>query len=149
MGENGGVMNEREEHIYLAGFFDGEGCISVFKQGDKLVVAAVVGGTHEDSILRFQRAFGGHIVHTKPNIRLNYKAQYQWRVQGSRALAAISAMAPFLVVKKPQAEVALRWPSAERTRNAIGTFDPQPELRAERQALRDTLRQMNKRGIAA
>lgn len=142
-------MNEREEIVYLAGFFDGEGCVSVFKQGPKLVVAAVVTGTHEDSIVRFQRAFGGYVMRTKPNTRLNYKAQYQWRAQGTCALDAISAMLPFLTVKHPQAEVALRWPTAERTRDAAGVFVAHPEMWAERRALRDTLRQMNKRGIAA
>ncbi len=87
---------------YLAGYFDGEGCITV-RDGLRLLITA----THPAACQRMVDAYGGTVVRrtTKPGC----KQQWVWTCYGMRAVRALDAMLPFLLEKQQQAILALRW----------------------------------------
>jgi len=69
------------EHAYLAGFFDGEGCICI---------------NYQPSLRQC-------------SLRLQVTQQWVWSCQSLQAAAALRAMLPFLDVKRDQAEIALEF----------------------------------------
>jgi len=89
---------------YLAGFFDGEGSISVTSCSTSLKI--VVTNTDRRAVNLFQKAFGG-AIHTQDRSAINRKTCYQWYMHGKKAGYVLNALLPHLVVKKRRAEIAL------------------------------------------
>ncbi len=87
---------------YLAGYFDGEGCITV-DSGLRLLVTA----TYPQSCLGLKEAFGGRVV--RRTSRPGEKIQYQWTVYGKKAYAALEAIGNLLHEKRNQALYAMLW----------------------------------------
>lgn len=86
----------------MAGYFDGEGCITV-ASGLRCLVTA----TYPESCLGLKAAFGGRVVRRKT--RPGEKVQYQWTAYGKQALTALCTMIPYLHEKKLQARRACYW----------------------------------------
>ena len=111
-----------QEAAYLAGFFDGEGCVGAYitnrpasptnraARGMRLSVS--VAQVDRRPLLMLQEAFGGAVVVSdKGNTRkdgFNRRICYVWIVSGPSAQTALRAMLPYLVVKREQAEEALK-----------------------------------------
>lgn len=138
------------ELAYLTGFFDGEGCVGVYARSSKLVLCISVNGTHQDSIERFKRAFGGRVGPIK-SIG-NRKPQWVWGITGRKAQAVLAQMLPYMNIKAPQAKLAIAFPylvDADRPRNHItGGWAADPINFAEKVAIRKQLNILNKRGVA-
>ena len=111
-------------NAYLAGFFDGEGCIGIYQSGNKnfhlrtqLVQSesALVTTMFTELHARFGGNFRGHF---SPNGRSKYNLQ----LNGNEAVNFLEAVLPYLTLKRAQAEVAIAWhkgrPSV--TRDAYG-----------------------------
>ena len=88
---------------YIAGFFDGEGCITVSANG-ALTLSVI--NTGKKVLDMFQEVLGGTVTERKQRVN---KTQYTWRAYGETAVDALESMFQFLVEKKEQAEVALSW----------------------------------------
>lgn len=87
---------------YLAGYFDGEGCITV-EGGLRLLVTA----THPGACVSLQQAFGGVLRPRKaPH---DCKKQFQWTVYGVAAYRALGLLKPHLKEKRVQAILARTW----------------------------------------
>lgn len=107
-------MNFKSELFYLAGIFDGEGCISVTKgQDHKSInphysVVVALGLTHEyiPQLLRFH--FGGSVYKMKPKY-LGCKPAWKWQISSSNALSFLKIIAPYLRLKRAEAELAIRF----------------------------------------
>lgn len=56
-------------------------------------------------LIKLRGLFGGTIVKKRP--RDGYMPQWRWIVYGNNAASALTAMLPYLVTKKDQAEVAI------------------------------------------
>lgn len=138
------------EAAYLAGFFDGEGCVGAYMQGEKVVLRISVSNTHHPSLLRFKAAFGGSIQSIRNHG--NRKPQWQWIANGQRAKDALAAMRPYMNTKAAQADIAATWPigpvGRPRRRTEIGTWGMEPGLREAKADIRARLRVLNKRGVA-
>ena len=112
---------------YLAGFFDGEGCVTVSYRGrpkpigkrKDLVanypywaVRIVVTNTSFELLRRIRAKFGGY-VHKhgwKPKPNDNWRRQNQWVVSnGPHCLWILSGMLPHLFYKKPEAILAMKF----------------------------------------
>ena len=93
----------KTERAYLAGFFDGEGSISLrLQQGKYLRIEVACSQNTVDVLWMFVRAFRGNI----------YEGQrvYQWKTYGAQAIRFLNAVLPFLVVKRLDAEeTILAW----------------------------------------
>jgi len=135
---------------YIAGFVDGEGCISVYENGRKsshtLVVQVVQNKSLEsESLLNsMQGRFGGKV--SKYPSR-GAREKFNWLIQGESAAALLEAILPDLILKREQAQLAVDWYRArpKQTRNERGWHEPVSE--EQRRIDRDVdqrLRQMKK-----
>ncbi len=112
----------RTEAVYLAGFFDGEGSIGVYRQNGKTPTAPKrvrlcvnVGGTNEESIRRFQRRYGGYVYARKrAAAHPRWHDAWSWVVWDAPARAVLVDLLPFLAVKREQALLAIQMPLVGR-----------------------------------
>lgn len=88
---------------YLAGFFDGEGCISVNSNGS---IQLRVINTSKAVLDKFPEEFGGKVLSRKQIVN---KPQYHWSIYGEDAIKAATKLLPFSIEKKSQLEVILNW----------------------------------------
>jgi hypothetical protein len=97
---------------YMAGFFDGEGSIGIYRGGSaagRSLRCQVTQNVSPESaaLLKACRArWGGSLAIM--NRRLKYPA-YNWQVSGPRALRLLCELRPYLTVKAAQADVAIEW----------------------------------------
>lgn len=99
------------ELAYLAGFFDGEGCVSIIHtpaRGEHYYEVRVSANQVDPAPLYvMQRRFGGRLVPLSTPDGL--RQQYGWIVSGPRGSDALSAMLPHLIVKRTQAVLAIQF----------------------------------------
>lgn len=90
---------------YLAGFFDGEGCVSL--SGREWTVSACQTEKNGTAMLfAMQRRWGGSVFATAPaNERCS--PVWRWKAKGVEAAIALHDMAPFLSVKAEKAATCL------------------------------------------
>lgn len=100
---------------YAAGFFDGEGCISISKNG---AVDIRVTNTAKNVLVRLQAIFGGSITNRTQKAN---KTQYAYSFYGENAVEFIKLIKPYLIDKLPQAEAVLEYYSM---RSEIKTVRP-------------------------
>ena len=94
-----------DELDYLSGFFDGDGCVTLRKDGRiRLQISQSVKGV--DTLLRFRRAFGGCICRTTDGCGFRTPV-LQWEVGGDAAGRAGLLLAKRSLTKQTQLCVAL------------------------------------------
>lgn len=119
-------MARQEDVIWAAGFFDGEGCISITRQEKRgklyhwMMIS--VFQNHSASLELLLELFGGSIG--------TEDEAWKWRACGPTAGEALKEMLPYLRVKRSQAEIAIsfqarRLPSRGPQRPA--DFDGEPD----------------------
>lgn len=89
------------ELAYLAGFFDGEGSISMqLAQGKYLRIEVACSQNTVDVLWMYVRAFKGNV----------YESQrcYQWKTYGAQAVSFLQTILPFLIVKRLDAEETIQ-----------------------------------------
>lgn len=99
---------------YLAGFFDGEGCIYINKFWDKRLnrheyaLSIEVGNTNPVPLRMFQEIFGGDF---RPRIKKqkHWKQAWAWRVKSEMAEIFLESLLPYLVLKEEEAILALEY----------------------------------------
>lgn len=112
-------LTRREELIWLAAFFEAEGCIHLaaskhpgMRSGVQHRIVISVAQNHKQPLLRLQRRFGG-TIHSR--VKGNTHSWY-WVCSSAIAVAAIKEMVPFLEMKKEQAELAIEFQSRKQPR---------------------------------
>lgn len=103
---------------YLAGFFDGEGCVTVIRERkavrngevrDYFYPAVSVAQIDRAPLRLFQQAFGGSIVVAgKAGEGVRQRDCYVWRPFRAATGDVLATLAPLLIVKRWQAELGLR-----------------------------------------
>lgn len=124
---------DRDLTIWAAGFFDGEGCISISKpinkktrkDGTKYVhtgyqLQAIVAQLDRRPMEVLVGLFGGSIT-----TQVMHGSTYWYlRLHGPKALAMLERLSPFLILKKEQAELAMRfqryYDSSRKTHRGMG-----------------------------
>lgn len=115
---------------YVAGFFDGEGSIGIYKnsngRGRTLRVQITQNvGTDSDLLLRGLADDWGASMCVMTGLRL--RRAWNWQLSGVKAVAFLKWIEPCLVLKRSQAVVAIRWYE--------GKSIPQPNALGQRQKL--------------
>ena len=99
----------QEIDAYLAGYFDGEGSVSILswnKQKPWLVQIRITAtNTHRQSLKTFQMAYGGKIRRARKKGPHN-KACYYWIAVAKDAHWALCHMLPWLQIKRRKASAA-------------------------------------------
>lgn len=87
------------ECLYAAGFFDGEGCISLGPTGRTVRAQMVLGNTNLPVLEWLREHWGGQIYAKKD--RIQRRPQWQWRLNESRTAVFLDDIGPFVKVKAP------------------------------------------------
>lgn len=136
-----GVM----ELPYLAGFFDADGGVSLRTRSDSphsCDLTVYVSQTTTPVLEDFRENFGGRLIGPHSN-GANSKPIYRWEASSRQAQATLEALLPWLVVKLPQAAVALEY---RRVLNPVGVKISAAE-RERRKALVRRMKNLNRRGL--
>ena len=105
---------------YLAGFFDADGTIGIY--ADQLTIK--VTQKYPLVLNKFQTMFGGTVYH-------HPAGHYHWYAHGQTAYSALNNMHAFLIAKREQAELAMRFQESVGKKGLRVT--------EETRAIRDTL----------
>lgn len=96
----------KPEIAYIAGLFDGEGCINFTNNRNELTyLRVVVVNTNYDILKYLQDTFGGSISELK-RVSPKWKQAYQWSLTWAAALNFVDKVSPWLKIKHKQAHVA-------------------------------------------
>lgn len=94
---------------YMAGFFDGEGCVTFLKNSDGIYVVAHLTNNDRRVLDEMREKFGG-CVYTRLRVNEhNRKTTYSWQISGAKAIPFLKWIDPYVVIKKPQLHVAFFW----------------------------------------
>lgn len=138
---------------YLAGFIDGEGCITISKKKDHSGMRfgycfrphVNVANSNEASLNRLVQWTGlGNVSHSSQSHRKNRKDKFQWQLWSQQARQVIEAVLPFLYIKKQQAVILLKFISnSRRSPGSVGLSNA--EWKRQHQ-LNAAIKRLNKRG---
>ena len=97
---------------YLAGLFDGEGCIHIplmkHHKTPSYGLRVIFSLTHEEVINRIAKQYGVAYCRLRKNhMNVKWKDAYQVQICGERAAQMLRDMFPFLIVKLEEAKVGL------------------------------------------
>jgi hypothetical protein len=131
---------------YLAGFFDGEGCISLGRRSDKdqIFLSIRVTNTKLSPLKLFLKEFGGKIFRRNPKTSRS-KYSYFWKCyhpQQERFITKV--LIPYSIIKKEQGIIALDFLKLRGTRFSKNLTKSQKELR---RVLHLRMSRLNKKGV--
>jgi hypothetical protein len=101
----------RDSLLYIAGFVDGEGCISLYKTTTShsckkytyYYEGLVITNTNREVIQWIRDSVGYGCVYECKHPVGNRKIKYEYKISQDRAVDLIKQLLPFLIVKKQQA----------------------------------------------
>lgn len=96
---------------YFAGYFDGEGCISIYNSGKKATHTNVYCRVSSVNPLipnSFKREFKGNITKYKGRGD-NHRDGFCWSVSAKKAEFFLLKIKPYLITKREEAQVALNF----------------------------------------
>lgn len=139
----------KEDLIYIAGLFDGEGCITIrmnrptnTSKHKSVLFSLVVKVTmcHEETIKYLYDTFRvGHFrKNTGKDMGISRSDAWSWTVMSRDALAVLKLLYPYLKTKKSEANVALEFEKVMDGRN--GRIKTDPKLTEKRKKLYEELR---------
>lgn len=99
---------------YMAGIFDGEGFVYIFKKqiASKphhigYYISAGVNMTHLPTIKAFHDRFGGHLNNGRDPLKTNHRQVFCWGVANQKAANFLKIIRPYVLVKADEIDVAL------------------------------------------
>jgi len=105
-----------EAIAYLAGLFDGEGSINIFKQSNKkdrinsgYFLEISIGNTHKGVLQWVLENFGGRLTHNAEQYTKRNHRTWRWRASSNEACAVLKILLPYLIVKREQAQLAIEF----------------------------------------
>jgi hypothetical protein len=104
---------------YLAGFFDGEGCISITKGKNHLGnvqygLRVIVSNTNDYVLQMYKFSFGGRIQKRKYK-KPEWRDCFAWELSSTRAYDFLKCVYPYLILKKAQADLAFDFQENQST----------------------------------
>ncbi len=112
------MRNKRHLLSYLAGVFDGEGCVSITKKKQRLdmyhayySIYLQVQMCDKEIPTLFQCVFGGSLsVHTyNGKGKENWRPKWSWSMSDRKTEEVMKDLLPYVILKRPQLEVALHF----------------------------------------
>lgn len=115
-------MNRKEKIIYAAGIIDGEGCINISRQKRSngnyhcYELNVRVNNTSKELIDWLHYNFGGYLLKQRDNRKESYKDVYTWKIDRSRCLYFLNSIYPYLIIKKPEVDIATKFRNTFKSR---------------------------------
>jgi hypothetical protein len=111
---------------YIAGFLDGDGCISILKKGDTYI--GQVNFIQKDPmiLLKIKKLFPGYLQYRKNGKNIYGKDKYIYSLSYcyKKAYDLINLLYPYLIIKKKHAKILLKFRETlnkTNTRNGLTT----------------------------
>jgi hypothetical protein len=146
---------EENRLIYWAGFIDGKGTFKIIKRRPnrktrektpKYIPYLAVANTNEAIIKLLKKEFGcGTIWHKKP-FKPNHKPAFAWYVCDRKCVEIVEKLYPYLIVKKPQAELILKFYNDVGQRMSFGPVCTPNHIIEKREYYYNQMKILNKRG---
>ena len=146
--------NKSNTLAYTAGIVDGEGCITIANSGKitgrkhrPQIMMVSVANTNEWLVQWLKMEYGGNISFAnRKNRRLGCKLCYRWGISAHAALGFLELVSPYLQLKRPQAELAMKFQREKECRQKVGRRGYSDEEVAVEQAQRILIQSYNKKG---
>ena len=147
-------MNDRERLCYLAGIIDGEGSIELrLNRGISLNLVLHVFNSDKPLMEWIQLYFGGKVydIHRRARLeRPQWQPVYNWNLTSTAARDLLEALAPFMVIKRAQAEHAVEAWAERGDFRGSGRWHGMPEGVVEmRKVAVDQMHQLNRKNRGA
>lgn len=129
------------DFAYIAGLFDGEGCIVIARKGKtshKLYISCT--NTYGPVLYWLQSCVGG-VVQKREQRPGKWRKTYIWSMCNHQAAIFLEAILPHLRIKKHQAELAIEF---DKLPKFLGHRHVPEEEQARREALRVEISRLNK-----
>ena len=94
---------------YLAGFFDGDGCVVCRSNLSGCDLAVTQSFKQAEVLMLFLSTFGGSVRKKCDGVGF-CQPVLVWRAGGAKARSAASVLAPYSITKRKQLELAAAWP---------------------------------------
>lgn len=138
---------------YAAGLIDGEGCISLCRTKRGTYTLRLDVGMSAPALpllTALSEHYGGTVALSRRETE-KWAAAYRWYVGGQAMVALLKTVRPLLILKRPQADLALRF-HAMRSRQPLYSRDGRrgwsDEARAEAAEMAQQMRELNRKGPA-
>lgn len=95
------------EIAYVAGFFDGEGCVRIKQAsqgGNSYYIWVAITNSNKETLDYIANLFGGMVRRAEKTVN---KVIYHFLITSSEAVEMLKVLSPFLQEKKKQAELAI------------------------------------------
>jgi hypothetical protein len=134
---------------YTAGIVDGEGSIMItkksgptYRRGFIYQLEVLVVNTNEWLVNWLKMQYGGRI-NKRRSRRPEEKDCYAWSLSSQQAKRFLEFILPYLILKKPQAELAIQFQGAKRHTG----LPPTEEQMAVEDAQRVVMKTLNQKGV--
>lgn len=137
------------ELAYIAGFFDGEGSITIHEnckpsprgKNPNHTLQVAIGNTDPRVLVWIQSVFGGGLGYRKSTKPRN-RGIAQWVIRAAAALPFLEAIRPFIRMKGDQCDIAITY---QRTKARRGSGSIPLDMIAWREAQRQAIKTLNAR----
>ena len=109
------------DKAYLAGFIDGEGCISIQKIARQAkgatpvyTLALVIASCDKDVLMYWREKTGLGAISTRKAQRENCRDGHLWGIRSAQAVSLLKEVYPYLMLKKEQADIAFQFQATMR-----------------------------------
>lgn len=135
-----------EQWAYLAGLFDGEGCVhlALHKESGSISLALSIVNTNHSVIQWVADLFGGRIYSKKK--AAPDKDTWIWHASTSIAYRALQGMQPYLIIKRRQADLGIQFFQRVVAYDGHRHKPLTPEERAWRLEQRQLMQDFNRKG---
>ena len=130
---------------YVAGFFDGEGCVSFCRVRSSFYPRVLITNTDLYVLKEIQNKFGGDIRKLVGR-KKNWKQCYMLRICWSSAVDFLDKISPYLRIKDRQAHTVFAWAAIKPGRGKHSA-EVQESYQAVMEMLCDRMKWLNKRGV--
>lgn len=97
----------RDELIYVAGLFDGEGCITTsLPKTNQRPLSLKLSMIHKATVEGLHKVFGGSFGAHRTR-QPNARQSWWWNIAGVRSYTLLKLLLPFLRVKRDEAEIGI------------------------------------------
>lgn len=125
---------------YIAGLFDGEGCIYLGKNASS--PCCTITNTVIFPLKMVQNQYGGRVVMQKSTKGTNNKSYYVWISTGDKAEKFLNEILPYLIIKKERAKLALMVRARPLENNKVSVVE-----RTIRKSIGLKIRSLNHKGL--
>lgn len=134
----------RDQIAYVAGIFDGEGCVSFIKKERTYFIRIHITNTNRELLDHIQSLFGGSIFKCYRGNE-KYKDRYDWVLGWTKAVEFLEIIYPWLIVKTDAADVAFAW-QAIRPGRGLKTKEHKEQLDKSYALLKAQIGWINRKG---